>query len=273
EEDIEPVTHSELCARIEQTLESMNRLIGTAAEGRVLRTGVRAAIVGRPNVGKSSLLNRLLGQDRAITSPVPGTTRDTIAETANIRGIPVTLIDTAGLRETSDSIESQGVARTRAAVAASDFILQVLDSSQPLTREDELYLGEFAGRQRILVYNKCDLPPRLHLVPPANTPTVRVSCLTGEGLDELRDAIRSVVFVGNCSSGTAEVMINSRHEAALKRAYRAASTALQNLRENTGTELVAMDLRIAIDALGEVVGKNFTEDILDAIFARFCIGK
>lgn len=273
DEDIDPVTRDDLEGRIAGAITTVDAMLRTAAEGRVLRSGVRAVIIGRPNVGKSSLLNRLLGHDRAITSPIPGTTRDTIADTANIRGIPVTLIDTAGLRETDDSIESEGVARSRAAAKSADFILQVLDASQPLTPEDEFYLSEFAHHKRILVCNKSDLPMRLEFQPPPNTPSVNISCLTGEGLEQLKDTIKSTVLGSNCSSAAVEVMINSRHEKALRRARESLASALKSLREDASLELVAFDLRIAIEALGEVVGKNFTEDLLNAIFSRFCIGK
>jgi len=273
DEDIAPETREELLVRIGHAIESMRDLLRTAAEGKVLRHGVRAAIIGRPNVGKSSLLNSLLGHDRAIISPVPGTTRDTITETANIRGLPVTLIDTAGLRQTADSIESEGVQRSRAAARSADFILQVLDSSQPLTAEDEIYLAEFADRKRVLVFNKADLPAQLELAPAPDAPRVRVSCLTGEGIEQLKDAIKDVIWAGSNSAAGTEIMINSRHESAIKRAIEAASNAAESLRCDIGIELTAMDLRIAIDALGEVVGKNFTDDLLDAIFSQFCIGK
>ena len=136
----------------------MDELLRTANEGQILRRGIRAAIVGRPNAGKSSLLNQLLGHDRAIVSPIPGTTRDTIEETANIRGLPVVFIDTAGLREARDEIEQEGVRRSREALAKAEFILHVLDASEPLTTADEKYLAEFAGKKRIFVRNKTDLP-------------------------------------------------------------------------------------------------------------------
>ena len=138
----------------------MDELLRTANEGQILRRGIRAAIVGRPNVGKSSLLNQLLGHDRAIVSPIPGTTRDTIEETANIRGLPVVFIDTAGLREARDEIEREGIRRSRESLAAAELILHVLDASEPLTAADENYLAEFAGKKRILVRNKTDLPGR-----------------------------------------------------------------------------------------------------------------
>ena len=273
DEDIVPETRDQLRHRIEQVIEGMQTLLATAKEGQVLRHGVRAAIVGRPNVGKSSLLNQLLGHDRAIVSPLPGTTRDTVSETANIGGVPVTLVDTAGLRETGDSIESEGVRRSRSAAAVADLILHVLDASQPLAHEDALYLEEFASRKRVLVCNKCDLPMQLQLPPPPDIPQATVSCLTGQGIEQLKEAIKSAVWAHGASAAALEAMVNSRHEDALRRAHRSAVDALNGLQCGLGIELVAVDLRLAVDALGEVVGNTLTEDLLDAIFGQFCIGK
>ena len=163
DEDIAPDTKAQLLKRLEDGIAFMDELLRTANEGQILRRGIRAAIVGRPNVGKSSLLNQLLGRDRAIVSPIAGTTRDTIEETANIRGLPVVFIDTAGLREARDEIEQEGVRRSRESLASAEFILQVLDASEPLTKADENYLAEFAGKKRILVRNKMDLPVKLEL--------------------------------------------------------------------------------------------------------------
>src|SRR5581483_5563005 len=154
DEDIAPDTRGKLLERLEQGTRFMDELLRTAGEGQILRRGIRAAIVGRPNAGKSSLLNQLLGRDRAIVSPIPGTTRDTIEETANIRGLPVVFIDTAGLRESKDEIEIEGIRRSRESLAQAEFILHVLDAGEPVTVEDEKYFAEFAGKKRILVRNK-----------------------------------------------------------------------------------------------------------------------
>ena len=173
EEDIAPETRDQLLTRLERAAAFMEQLLRTADEGQILRRGIRAAIIGRPNAGKSSLLNQLLGRDRAIVSPIPGTTRDTIEETANVRGLPVLFIDTAGLREAGDEIESEGVRRSHQSLGAAEFILHVLDASEPLTPEDERYLAQFAGKKRILVRNKIDLPPRLTLPHPPDHSDVR----------------------------------------------------------------------------------------------------
>ncbi len=286
EEDIAPDTREELLARLERGIGFMDELLRTADEGQLLRRGLRAAIIGRPNAGKSSLLNQLLGRDRAIVSAIPGTTRDTIEETANVRGLPVVFIDTAGLREAKDEIEVEGIRRTRQAVERAELILHVFDASEPLTETDERYLRQVAPKKRILVRNKIDLPARLHLpsvwtsttVGPAGaaprlSAVLDVSCLTGRGIEPLKDVIKELAWSGEIKAEMLEVMINARHQDALNRARAAALRARDALLEGLTLELVAMDLRIAVNAVGEIVGKTATEDLLDAVFSQFCIGK
>ena len=304
DEDIAPDTQGQLVQRLERGVAFMDDLLRTANEGQILRRGLRAAIVGRPNAGKSSLLNQLLGHDRAIVSPIPGTTRDTIEETANIRGLPVVFIDTAGLREARDEIEIEGVRRSRATLDRAELILHVFDAAEPLTPADANYLAEFAGKKRILVRNKTDLPAILgsetlrsaadarsasSVTPPDRVqaageetrmpsqpgvpPIVDVCCLTGTGLEALKDAIKDLVWSGQVNAEMLPVMINSRHQDALHRARAATQRTLGVLCANEGLELAAVELRIAVNAVGEVVGKTTTEDLLDLIFSRFCIGK
>jgi tRNA modification GTPase len=305
DEDIAPDTKDQLLQRLEAGIAFMDELLNTANEGQILRRGIRAAIIGRTNAGKSSLLNQLLGHDRAIVSPIHGTTRDTIEETANIRGLPVIFIDTAGLRETHDEIEREGIRRSRASLAQAELILHVLDASEPLTDTDEIYLAEFAAKKRILVRNKTDLPVKLKLpasvgqtflsagsgdFPVASSSTglespvnqqagkpalqvVDVSCVSGQGIEALKDALKSLVWAGEIKAEMLQVAINSRHQDALNRARAGTRLAADALRADTTLELVAMDLRIAANAVGEIVGKTTTEDLLDAIFSTFCIGK
>ncbi len=273
DEDIAPDTHGQLVTRLERGVAFMDELLRTANEGQILRRGIRAAIVGRPNVGKSSLLNQLLGHDRAIVSAIPGTTRDTIEETANIRGLPVVFVDTAGLREAGDELEAEGIRRSRRSLAQAELILHVFDAAEPLTALDERFLAEFAGKKRILIRNKVDLVQRLELPAPPQTPVVGVSCLTGQGLEALKDAIKELVWSGEVKAEMLQVMINSRHQDALQRARAAALQALEGLRAGRTLELVAMELRIAVNAIGEIVGQTTTEDLLDSIFSQFCIGK
>src|ERR1051325_7439248 len=301
DEDIAPDTRAQLISRLEHGVELMDELLRTANEGQILRRGIRAAIIGRPNAGKSSLLNQLLGHDRAIVSPIAGTTRDTIEETANIRGIPVVFIDTAGLREAQDVIEEEGVRRSRATLERAELILHVLDASEPLAAEDEKFLHEGGGKKRIVVINKVDLARRLNLSDALRSPltltlfpakgereqqsdagtrserqramAVEVSCTTSAGLERLKDAIRDAVWVGGIKAEMLQVMINARHQDALRRAREGTARTVEALRADVALELAAMDLRIAVNAVGEVVGKTTTEDLLDAIFSQFCIGK
>lgn len=272
DEDIQPDTRERLIARLQEGLAQMDRLLHTANEGQILRRGIRAAIVGRPNAGKSSLLNQLLGHDRAIVSPIPGTTRDTIEETANIRGLPVIFIDTAGLRDARDEIEQEGVRRSRESLDRADLILHVMDSSEPISPADSASIRQMAGRKFILVGNKTDLPRKLHL--PEGTPaSVAVSCVTGQGLDALKDAIKAAVWSGEIQGEMLQVMINSRHQDALRRAKDGLVRAVAGLRGALTLELVASDLHLAVNAVGEIVGRTSTEDLLDSIFSQFCIGK
>jgi tRNA modification GTPase len=282
----------------------MDDLLRTANEGQLLRRGIRAAIIGRPNAGKSSLLNQLLGHDRAIVSPIAGTTRDTIEETANIRGLPVIFIDTAGLREARDEIEVEGIRRSRESLAKAEFILHVLDASEPLTDADKNYFTEFAAKKRIMVRNKTDLPVKLELsgvgqafepagsgdFPVASSNTgpespvhrqtgkpalqvVDVCCTSGQGIEALKDAIKELAWSGEIKAEMLQVAINSRHQDALNRARAATRQAAEALRGGLTLELIAFDLRVAANAVGEVVGKTTTEDLLDSIFSTFCIGK
>jgi len=271
DEDIAPDTREKLIGRLQNGVAFIDTLLRTANEGRILRRGIRAAIIGRPNVGKSSLLNQLLGHDRAIVSSIPGTTRDTIEETANVRGLPVIFIDTAGLREASDEIEIEGIRRSRGALACAELILHVLDAAEPLAGDDEKLLSEFFPKKRLLIRNKTDLPVRLQL--PPGISALDVCCLTGQGMEEVKDAIKEKVWAGEIHAEMWQVMINARHQDALQRARAALGRTEAAMHGGLGLELAALDLRIAANAVGEIVGKTTTEDLLDAIFSQFCIGK
>jgi tRNA modification GTPase len=274
EDDIAPDTKDNLLRRLENGIVFMDELLRTADEGQILRRGIRAAIIGRPNAGKSSLLNQLLGRDRAIVSPIAGTTRDTIEETANVRGLPIIFIDTAGLRESRDEIEIEGIRRSRETLAQAELILHVLDASEPLTDADKNYFAEFAGKKTILVRNKTDLPVKLEFR--SQTSEVRmvdVCCLSGKGIENLKDEIKLLVWAGEIKSEMLQVMINSRHQDALRRARFSVRAAADALAADASLELVALDLRIGANAVGEIVGKTTTEDLLDTIFSTFCIGK
>jgi tRNA modification GTPase len=298
DEDIAPDTQQQLAKRLEQAIEDMVRLLQTGREGQILRRGIRTAIIGPPNAGKSSLLNQLLGRERAIVSSIPGTTRDTIEETVNIRGIPVVLVDTAGLRQSSDEIEREGIRRSRESAARAELVLLVLDGSQPFAAEAASYRAEIEGKNVIVVQNKSDLPEQLKLpveweqqiaeAPPPRAAAfpdagpgrskgvlrrVKLSAVRGDGMEQLKDALEKMVWQGEIQAEMLDVMINARHQGALERARTAADQSLAALRAGLTLELVAVDLRIAVNAIGEIIGKTTTEDLLDSIFSQFCLGK
>ena len=272
DEDIQPDTRERLINRLQAGLSQTDQLLHTANEGQILRRGIRAAIVGRPNAGKSSLLNQLLGHERAIVSPIPGTTRDTIEETANIRGLPVVFIDTAGLRDPTDEIEQEGVRRSRESLGRADLILHVVDLSEPLCPADTVSIQQLAGRKLLLVGNKSDLPRKLDL-PKGSPVLIEVSCTTSAGLEGLKDAIKAAVWSGEIKNEMLQVMINSRHQDALRRARESMMRAVHGLTTGLTLELVASDLHLAVNAVGEIVGRTSVEDLLDSIFSQFCIGK
>lgn len=279
EEDISFIPTAELLAGIRTAQAAVGRLLAYSREGRILREGVTAAIVGRPNVGKSSLLNALLRTDRAIVAPIPGTTRDVLEETLNIRGIPVRLLDTAGIRQTDDPVEQEGVRRSEAAIEQADLLLIVLDASAPLSVDDRRLLdAHLANRDkvRLVVLNKTDLPCQMAepvTAPDERSAVVRLSAKTGEGLDELRDRIRTLFVRPDFEVRETALVTHLRHQAALQRTLDALTAGLASAEAAAAGELIAMDLRAAIDALGEITGAVSTDDILDRIFRDFCIGK
>lgn len=268
EEDIDPDTGAVLCGRVKAARAEVDRLLATADQGRILREGVATVLVGAPNVGKSSLLNRLLGFERAIVSEVAGTTRDTVEEVINLRGLPLRLIDTAGMREAADPLERAGIERSRAALERAGLVLELADSSK--ARTDFHPVAAAAATPHLLVLNKADLGEDPSW---AGAAAVRVSCTTGSGLDELAEAIESLLTGGGAAWGPDHVAINARHQACLQRARTGLDAALTLLTTNQPPELVAEELRSALQAVGEVVGQADAEELLGVIFGRFCIGK
>jgi tRNA modification GTPase len=265
DEEIDPETENTLLERIFELGKRLDKLLATADQGRVLRHGLRTVIYGAPNVGKSSLLNLLLGYERAIVTDTPGTTRDTIEEVINIRGIPVRLIDTAGARESSDLVETEGVRRTYHELEKADLIIQVMDSSQPRSGQELI-----DGSKGILLLNKVDLGVHSDW---AKIGGIRFSCKERTGLEDLNQAIWEQVMGGAVKFADVRVAINARHQAALQSARLLLETARRSLAEAKSPEFVSIELRGALDAVGEVVGKMDTEDLLGKIFSEFCIGK
>ncbi len=266
DEDIDPETGAALLARLDTLLRTVEKLLATADQGRILREGVATALLGAPNVGKSSLLNRLAGFDRALVSDQPGTTRDTVEEYLTLRGLPLRLIDTAGLRETAEALEKAGIARTHAALAQADLVLEVVDASQP----PETFPKIDTPARRLLILNKCDLGEHPGW---AGTDAVRVSCATGAGLEDLAAAIETALTHGEISWSDDLVAINARHQQCLRRAHEALLAARALLTSGQPPELIAEELRSALHALGDVVGHADAEELLGVIFGRFCIGK
>jgi tRNA modification GTPase len=248
-------------------LDLLREILATSAEGRILRTGLRVAIVGLPNAGKSSLLNRLLGEDRAIVAAVAGTTRDTLEETASVRGWPVVLVDTAGVRDGTDEVEAEGVRRARVAAGRAELLLHVVDSSRGWSAADAALRQENPEVRTLVVWNKADLAVA------GGQEGTAVSCATGEGIEALRDRIAAVATEGRESSDGDEIAIGVRHRDALVRAESSLERASAALESGVALDLVALELRMAANAVGEVVGKTATEDLLDAIFSTFCLGK
>ena len=288
EEDITFIQAAEVQQALTDTQRAVEQLITSYEEGRIIREGIKVAIIGRPNVGKSSLLNALLKLDRAIVSDQPGTTRDVIDESLNIRGIPLRLLDTAGLRQTQDKIEGEGIRRTEDAIAEADVLLLVLDGAIGVTDEDRDVFETYCSRKYLLVMNKMDLPESQAFSPlplgegQGEGPSqgegevpglVKVSAKTGEGLDHLTEVIQSVCLKEGLEATPSVLVTRLRHKASLEEAHRSIEEAMRSLERKESGECVALDIRAALDALGEITGAVSTEDILDRIFQDFCIGK
>ena len=255
---------------MEKTREKVVKLIEDGSRGRLMREGITVAIVGKPNVGKSSLLNALLQEERAIVTPVPGTTRDYLAEWIEVSGVPVRLIDTAGLRDSVSSVEMQGVVRARKAIEVSDFALLLLDWSGQMTEEDTEVFRAVKTKRKLVLLNKCDLKKRIDAS--SLHESLPVSAKYGHGLDELKEKMKELVWGGGGAGGSG-VFTRARHLAALKRCDSHLEAGVVGLKQAKTPEIVALELRDALSALGEIAGETTSEDVLDAIFAEFCIGK
>jgi tRNA modification GTPase len=257
---------------LEQCRKQLSDLVDSADTGMTYRQGVRTAIVGRPNVGKSSLLNLLLREDRAIVAEVPGTTRDTVEEVVNIKGVPFVLIDTAGIVHSKDAVESLGIERSRKAIEMADFVLLVIDQSERLTHYDEEIIDLLAGKTVLTVANKGDLLPKAD-TSGLGWPVVATSALSGNGLHALEDMMVEAVLGGKVISSDAALVTNPRHKVLLKQAYDSISQALKSIKGGMPEDFVSIDITAALNALGEITGDTVTEELLDTIFSQFCIGK
>lgn len=267
DEDIAPQQGVELSRHLDVVRQRIETLLATAEHGRILREGVRVVIYGATNAGKSSLLNRLLGFERAIVSPIPGTTRDTIEEVINLRGVPVRLLDTAGLRDSVDELECAGIARTEQSLVAADLVLHVVDRTQPRTALAAPAIN--GGATEILLLNKSDLPEHPDW---AESDALRTSCVTENGLAGLENTILARIGAAQIRAESS-VAINARHRDCLRRAHQAADRAAATFAHGHSEEYAAVDLRAALAAVAEVIGEATDDAILDAVFSQFCIGK
>jgi tRNA modification GTPase len=275
EEEIEFLQHPELIRKIDSLKSKIGEIIATYDWGRILRDGARVCICGRPNVGKSSLLNALLGEQRVIVTPVPGTTRDIIEEAINLDGLPVVLWDTAGIRMTEDQVEKLGVELSLAHVEKSDAAIVVLDGSEKITEDDLRCLGSTKSKKRVIVLNKNDLPLAVDVgdlgQAVSGAALFRVSAKNGNGLDELKQSLRELLL--NKEVEAPVVLTNLRHRAALVASNSALSDAVSSLQGGNAPELVAVNLQEAKERLEEIFGRMTNDNILERIFSNYCIGK
>jgi tRNA modification GTPase len=277
EEDIEQIAAQQVKNEVESILEKLGNLLATKETGRILRDGLETVIIGKPNVGKSSLLNAMLRAKRAIVTDIPGTTRDIIEEYVNIRGVPLKMIDTAGIRETSDIVEQIGVEKAREFVSRADLILLLLDASAPLTPEDREVLNMLAGRKAIILINKSDLPPlwdekQISEYAVGNR-VIKISVSEGSGLEELEQLIVDMAYSGQVVAKEGVFINNVRQANLLEQVKTDLEEVLATIHRDMPLDCVVVDLRAAWGRLGEITGDTVGEDIIDQIFTQFCIGK
>jgi len=275
EDDLEEVTSEMAIRDLDIIKKEIKEFIETAEEGKILREGLSTVIVGKPNVGKSSLLNALTKENRAIVTDIPGTTRDVIEEYINISGIPIKIIDTAGIRETDDVVEKIGVERSRAKINDADLIILILDSSNELTEEDKEIINHISNKKYMILLNKSGLNSKITQKDLENincTNIYSISAKTGEGIDEVRTAIKDMFFKGEISTNNV-IITNTRHKEALLRAYECIESAINTLNYTFAIDLASIDIRNAWTFLGEITGDSLEENIIDKIFKDFCLGK
>ncbi len=273
EEDIGIAIH-DIENRVRSSIESINKLIEGYYKWRPLREGIITAIVGRTNVGKSSLLNTLLGEERAIVTPYPGTTRDIVDGTANVHGLPLRILDTAGLRSTTDIIEEEGIRRMYRSIDSAELVLLVLDGSEPLTEWDIELLKRTTSKKRIVIINKTDKGNLVEKeLNKGDSPVVCTSIISGEGVEPLRKIIRDTVVGKDQRIAGEAVVTNLRHKTALEESKKELNNFLEAVHQKLPLEILALHLRTSLDSLGQITGVVTTEDILDRVFSEFCIGK
>ena len=277
EEDVEEITYKTLRGNAEDIKREIKKLYDTSESGKILRDGLKTVIIGKPNVGKSSLLNSILGENRAIVTDIAGTTRDAIEEFVNIKGIPLKIVDTAGIRETEDIVEKIGVERSKESYNTADLVIMVLDSSRPLSQEDREILETLENKKTIVLLNKTDLPQQIDIDELSKyvdcSSIIKISALQHKGIEELQDKIEAMVYKGSVKNSSNLMITNSRHKDALLKAYESINDAISAIDQNMPYDFIEVDFKNIWDYLGYINGDTGKEDLLDTIFANFCKGK
>ena len=277
EEDVEEITYQTLEEKALELRNEIKKLYDTAESGKILRDGLKTVIVGKPNVGKSSLLNSILGENRAIVTDIAGTTRDVIEEFVNIKGIPLKIVDTAGIRETEDVVEKIGVEKSRESFSTADLVIMVLDASRKLSEEDMEILESLKNKKTIVLLNKMDLEPQIELEKfeefVNSEDIIKISALKHQGIEELQDKIEAMVYHGSVKNSSNLMITNSRHKDALFKAYESINDAISAIEQRMPYDFIEVDFKNIWDYLGYINGDTVREDLLDTIFANFCIGK
>ncbi|WP_078378442.1 tRNA uridine-5-carboxymethylaminomethyl(34) synthesis GTPase MnmE [Sutcliffiella halmapala] len=276
-DDVEEMTHKLLLEKASYVKEELEKLLQTSHQGKILREGLSTVIIGRPNVGKSSLLNSLVHENKAIVTDIPGTTRDVIEEYVNVRGVPLRLVDTAGIRETEDIVERIGVERSREVLKKADLILLVLNYNEVLSHEDEKLFDAVNGMDVIVIVNKTDLSQQIDLQRvqafAKNQPVITTSLKEDEGVDQLEEAISSMFFQGNLEAGDLTYVSNSRHIGLLAQAQKTLEDAIEGVESGIPIDIVQIDLTRTWELLGEIIGDAVHESLIDQLFSQFCLGK
>ena len=277
EEDVEEITYQTLEEKSLELRNEIKKLYDTAESGKILRDGLKTVIVGKPNVGKSSLLNSILGENRAIVTDIAGTTRDVIEEFVNIKGIPLKIVDTAGIRETEDVVEKIGVEKSRESFSTADLVIMVLDASRKLSEEDMEILESIKNKKTIVLLNKVDLEAQIELEKikefVSSDDIIEISALKNQGIEELQDKIEPMAYLGSVKNSSNLMITNSRHKDALFKAYESINDAISAIEQRMPYDFIEVDFKNIWDYLGYINGDTVREDLLDTIFANFCIGK
>lgn len=266
----------QLKEKLEEIIKEIQHLIDTAEEGKMIKEGIRSVILGKPNAGKSSLLNALLGENRAIVTDIAGTTRDTLEEDVMIHGIPLKIVDTAGIHETVDIVEKIGVDKARESVEEADLVLYVVDGNKPLDADDTQIIGLLEGKKAIIVMNKIDIEQvvdKMWITSKINAPVVEISAKTGEGMEKLYGIIKDMFFHGKLSMNDEVYITNLRHKQALAEAEQSLEQVLSSIDRNMPEDFLSIDLMAAYEQLGTILGESLDDDLANEIFDKFCMGK